>query len=86
MHNSVSKRNAYQLLLMQNSLSSMSKIGISGSGKLKSADGLTGNDDNLPQDISYSKKKCQQSEGTPFFFSQVKDELYYISDAFRPII
>uniref|UniRef100_A0A0R3RXH3 CYCLIN domain-containing protein n=1 Tax=Elaeophora elaphi TaxID=1147741 RepID=A0A0R3RXH3_9BILA len=58
MHNRISKQSAYQLLLMQNSLLSMTKF--STPGNRKSEDN---NDDNLCQNIHYNEEECQQSEG-----------------------
>ncbi|VDO82666.1 unnamed protein product, partial [Onchocerca flexuosa] len=60
MHNNLSKRNAYQLLLVQNSLSSMAKIGTSGSRKSEYGDELASHVDNLPSNIPCSEEDCQQ--------------------------
>uniref|UniRef100_A0A1I8E9Q2 Cyclin N-terminal domain-containing protein n=1 Tax=Wuchereria bancrofti TaxID=6293 RepID=A0A1I8E9Q2_WUCBA len=63
MHNKLSKRNAYQLLIMQNSLLSMAKIGTCGNRKTEYDNKLVGNANSPTRDILCSEEKCQQSEG-----------------------
>ncbi|EFO27940.2 cyclin domain-containing protein [Loa loa] len=73
MHKRLSKRNAYQLLLMHNSLLSMAKVGTSGNRKSEYGDKLDGRNESLPQDIPCSEEECQQSEGK---FEVAKTDYY----------
>lgn len=65
MHSRVSKRNAYQLLITQNSLSSMARVGTCGNQK-SGHDGLANHDDSLLRGIPCNEEKRQKSDGMPF--------------------
>lgn len=69
MHSRVSKRNAYQLLLMQNSLSSMAKEGTFVNRKSGYDDRLASHDDSLSRNIPCNGEECQQSGNMPFLSS-----------------
>ncbi|KAL3997778.1 Cyclin N-terminal domain family protein [Acanthocheilonema viteae] len=61
MHSRISKRNAYQLLLIQNSLSSMANICTDWDRKSEYDDGLASRNHSLPRDIACRQEECQQS-------------------------
>ncbi|VDM91427.1 unnamed protein product [Litomosoides sigmodontis] len=78
MHNRVSKRSAYQLLIMQNSLSSMARLGTCANRK-SGHDELTGHDDNSPRHFC-NEEECQKSGKHEMVKADFSDKIVVRSD------